>query len=191
MLAASKSVSDFYENVYAPIMQTLPWLEPRENALQDVAGRVLPNLAFPAFQFSSYKGKENQDTIGKIRTRRNELEAVARIMHDDLRPLLAIAGIEENDWSQFAAMTTDWKELAHYNLLPKRINICIKSCFVSTCVSDNHNVSEVALAKLIADKIKAFITNGKNNHDIIMAFGVEGHWLENHFLDTLRHELKY
>ena len=188
LLATSKDVGDFYENVYAPIMQALPWLEPREKSLQNVAGRVLPNLAFPAFQFSSYKDKEGQEDIAKIVARRDELNGVNKVMQDDLRPMLVIAGIKDNNWKQFASMTTHWKKLAHHNLLPKRILTCIKSSYAESLIADaDCNMSEVALAKLIADKIKVLLTQGKNNHDITMEFGVEGHWLGSYFLDCLRH----
>lgn len=196
LLSVSKYVSDFYENVYAPVMQTLPWLEPRKSALQDVAGKVLPNLAFPAFEFSSYKDKNDHDTITKLRTRCEELKAVYQTMQDDIRNILLISGIQEDNWKQLADMTTSWKKLGSYEILPQQIFVAIKRCLLSSntdtapMLAGSHlNMSEDVLARLIADKIKVLMSEGESNHDIIHVFGIEGHWLDSHFLDTLRHDM--
>ncbi|WP_411027470.1 hypothetical protein, partial [Salmonella sp. s54925] len=57
LLSISKTVSAFYENVYAPVLQTLPWID-KGDGFKIASEKVLGNIAFPAYEISSYKNQK-------------------------------------------------------------------------------------------------------------------------------------
>ena len=57
LLSTSKSVGNFYENVYSPVLQALPWLDKKDD-LKTASEKVLGNLAFVAYDLSVYKERK-------------------------------------------------------------------------------------------------------------------------------------
>ena len=98
LLAVSKTVGAFYENVYAPVMRTLPWLD-RGDDFKMATEKVLGNLAFPSYELSSYKNKpENPGTMALLRARCNDLKSVYQNMQDELKPLLDNIPEQDRTW---------------------------------------------------------------------------------------------
>ena len=54
LLSTFKIVGTFYENVYSPVLQALPWLD-KEDGLKTASEKILVNLAFFAYDVSAYK----------------------------------------------------------------------------------------------------------------------------------------
>ena len=191
LLSWSKTAGDFYENIYAPVLQALPWLDSNDG-LKSATKKVLGNMAFPAYEFSSYKDKKN--AAGERQTlvrRRIELETIYEKMQADLRPLLRKAGIETDDWTQLTKMLPQWKELVHFNPLHRDIHIALQKSFGLETNSDVSVLNRDSdgfrlLVKLMADKTKDMIEKGMSNEEIAHTFGAEGYWLEGSFLDSLR-----
>ena len=199
LLSKSKTVGDFFENVYAPTLQTLPWIE-KEDGLKTASEKVLGNIAFPAYELSSYKNqKETPETIERLRARCNELESIYQQMQDELKPILEMLPAEERTWEKMREMLPQWKNLSSSDLLSKSMHEAVRKSFdpvEPVALSRSFGGREIAeshgptahdiLAKLMAKKIQALHREGKSDHSIAVTFGSHGFWLDRGFLNTIR-----
>ena len=189
LLSASKTVGNFYENVYSPVLQALPWLD-KNDGLRSASEKVLGNLAFVAYDLSVYKQQnENQQSIKGLRARRKELESIYQKMQDELQPLLEMAPDQDGTWEKLQGMAVEWKELSHHNLLPHRLHKAVENYSGQRTKDEGElgiSAGEAVLAKLMAEEIKSLIKKGESDHSIALEFGAEGHWLDRAFLHTLR-----
>lgn len=198
LLSTSKTVSDFFENVYAPILQTLPWID-KEDGLKTASEKVLGNIAFPVYELSTYKSqKENQQTIDRLRVRCNELESIYQQMKDELQPVLAMMPAEDRTWEKLQEMILKWKNHSSSDLLSKDMHKAVHESFASvrteeipviaaaTGSATATGTADAVLAKLIAEKIKSLHREGESDHSIALTFGYHGHWLDRGFLNTIR-----
>ena len=203
LLALSKTVSGFYENVYAPVLQTLPWIDDG-NGLKTASEKVLGNIVFPAWELCSYKNKPDSDqkTINYLRDRYNQLDAIYSQMQSELRPLLAKLPPQDRTWANLTAMVPQWKKLSGPNILPKSMHVAVEDSFTPTPTSLHAMTSrrraspqsnpavkvstdEDVLGKLMAEKIRALHAKGDSDHQIAVTFGSHGLWLDRGFLDSL------
>lgn len=189
LLSTSNTVGNFYENVYSPVLQTLPWLD-KEDGLKTASEKVLGNLAFLAYDLSAYKHqKVSKQTTERLRARGKELQSIYQKMQDELRPLRAMAPDGNGTWDKLQEMAVEWKELSHHNLLPHRMHHAVEYYFAQGAkdVGEPHiSAGEAVLAKLIAKEVKFLIEKGESDHAIALVFGTEGHWMDRTFLNTLR-----
>lgn len=200
LLSLSKTVSAFYENVYAPVLQTLPWIDDG-TGLKTASEKVLGNIAFPAYELSTYKNqKADQQTLAKLRERCDELESVYHKMQDELRPLLEKLPPNERSWEKLQEMVPKWKKLNSSDALPLSMHQAVEESFFSRnmmmVMSATHGTRRAAtpaippdeslLGKLMAEKIKSMHAKGDSDHDIAVAFGSHGLWLERSFLHAIR-----
>lgn len=199
LLAKSKTVSAFYENVYAPVLQTLPWIDDG-NGLKTASEKVLGNIAFPAWELSSYKNQpENQKTINGLRSRCDQLDAIYKQMQAELQPLLAKMPPQDRTWEKLQAMVPQWKNLSGPNVLPNSMHKAVEDSFApSPPVMKSRralaradpavkvSTDEDVLGKLMAEKIKSLHAKGDSDHAIAVTFGSHGFWLGRHFLNSLR-----
>ncbi|KAJ7388805.1 hypothetical protein OS493_035589 [Desmophyllum pertusum] len=129
LLATSKTVGDFYQNVYAPVLQTLPWID-NGDGLKTASEQVLGNLAFPAFELSTYKNqKPDPKTIERLRARHVALETIYKNMQDELRPLLELLPANERTWENLQQMVPKWKDLNSSDLLPEDMLKAVEDSF--------------------------------------------------------------
>jgi len=198
LLTQSRTVSDFFENVYAPTLQTLPWLA-QDDSLKTVSEKVLGNIAFPSYELSNYKNKEeNQETINQLRHRHDELESIYQQMQNELRPILAVMPPDQRSWENLKDMLPKWKNLSKSDLLPKGIHKTIHSSFsapvcrnaavlaVAAAETEKSNQADDILASLMAERIKSLHREGHSDHAIAKTFGSHGFWLDRGFLNTIR-----
>lgn len=189
LLSTSKTVGAFYENVYSPVLQALPWLD-KEDGLRTASEKVLGNTAFLAYEFSVYTHrKESERAAERLRTRRKQLESIYKKMQDEIRPLLAMTPDRDGTWDTLQEMALEWNDLSHYDLLPLRLHQAVEYYFAQGAKDVNEpNISgaETVLTKLMAKEIKLLIDKGESDHAIALAFGSEGHWLDRGFLNRLR-----
>ena len=184
LLSTSKIVGTFYENVYSPVLQALPWLD-KEDGLKTASEKILGNLAFFAYDVSAYNNRdESKETIERLGARRKELEDIYEKMKDKLRPILAMAPDGNGTWEKLQEMALEWKELSHHNFLPHRMYHAVEYYFAQGAKNlgkPNVSAGEAFLAKLIAEEVKLLIEKGESDHAIALVFGTEGHWLDNAF----------
>ncbi|MCG8620615.1 MAG: hypothetical protein MJE68_01270 [Proteobacteria bacterium] len=201
LLTISKTVSVFYETVYAPVLQGLPWLDTGNN-LQTVTEKILPNLAYVGYELSSYKDKKEDEKItASLRARHQLLESMYQKMQDELRPIMKTAGIQGDKWKQLAEMVPEWNKLSKSNVLPLGIHneikhsispsanmqrLLVEKSYTSTSTSTSSTSGEAGLARLMADKIKSLIAEGESDSSITILFGTQGHWLEQSFVNSFR-----
>ncbi|CAB4016836.1 Hypothetical predicted protein [Paramuricea clavata] len=201
LLSLSKIVSDFYENVYAPALQTLPWID-EGDGLKIASEKVLGNIAFPAYALSTHKNKNDQETFSHLRTRCNELKSIYDKMQNELRPILSDLPVHDQNWEKLKEMIPMWQGMSGSDVLPKSTHKAVHKSFVflsqnvasgemstidadGAAASDNAK-AEAALAKLIAEKIKFFHQQGKSDSSIALTFGSDGFWLDRGFLHSIR-----
>lgn len=199
LLSTSKTVGAFYANVYAPVLQTLPWID-KGDGLKTASEKVLGNLSFPAYELSSYKNqKENQQTIERLRARCSELESIYQQMQDELRPLLATMPAEDRTWEKLQQMVPKWKNLSSSDLLSKSMHKAVQGSFSSPGdkamllasrtggeTGPEMGTADAVLAKLMAEKIKSLHGKRESDHTIALTFGSHGFWLDRGFLNTIR-----
>ncbi|KAL9985976.1 hypothetical protein ACROYT_G000027 [Oculina patagonica] len=204
LLAKSKTVSAFYENVYAPVLQTLPWIDDG-NGLKTASEKVLGNIAFPAWELSTYKNQpEDQKTINTLRARCDQLDAIYKQMQDELQPVLnMIPNTQDRTWKNLQAMVPQWKNLTGPKPLPDSMHKAVEDSFAlspnvmpvttsrrRTLAQPDPAVQvssdEGVLGKLMAEKIKSLHAKGDSDHTIAVTFGSHGFWLGGHFLNSLR-----
>lgn len=130
LLSLSKTVSDFYENVYAPVLQTLPWLD-EGDSLKTASEKVLGNIAFYAYKQSSYNNKNDQETTSKLSTRCSELKLIYKKMQTDLRPILSDLPAEDQSWENLKKMIPKWKSMSSSDLLPLTTHKAVYASFAS------------------------------------------------------------
>lgn len=183
LLELSKPVSDFYENVYAPVLQTLPWLD-KNKTFVTTTEKVLSNIAFPSPESSSYMQNSESKTKETLAKRESELKTTYDKMQADIRVVLKSAGIKTDDWAALTAIVSQIKKLKHHQLLSRDIHAAIHKHFNSENEAGANAVN--LLAKLIAVEIREMIKNGKRNGEIVYKFGTEGYWIDSHFVDNLR-----
>lgn len=209
----SKKVGGFYEKIYVPVLQALPWLDADGNSLKTATEKVISNVAFPAYEFSSYKNqKESQQIIDRLQSRCNELESIFKEMQVDLRPILDELPPQNRTWKEVQAMIPKWKDLSSTDALPLRVHKAIEGsfhrslgtetekpllgqtvtqdtvCRNTESIVDSH---EAVLGKLIAHKVRHMHERGRSDHDIVVNFGTHGFWLDRGFLNTLRKAHRY
>lgn len=201
LLSISKTVSAFFENVYAPILQTLPWID-KGDGLKTASEKVLGNIAFPAYELSTYKSQnENQQTIEHLRVRCNKLESIYQQMQDELQPVLAMMPAEDRTWEKLQEMIPKWKNYSSSDLLSKSMHKAIEESFASvsykeipatatalipTATGTATATADDVLAKLMAEKITYLHREGESDHSIALTFGYYGYWLDRGFLNTIR-----
>ena len=195
LLALSKTVSAFYENVYAPVMQTLPWLVKGDD-FKVATEKVLGNLAFPAYEISSYKNKpESPETMAKLRARCNDLESIHKKMQDELQPLLDKIPEQDRTWKKLQEMVPEWQKLNSSDELPYNVYRAVeksynwhrsaaKELLVVPSGGPTVSSSDDLLGKLMAEKIKSLRESGEG--DVREIFGSHGLWLAGSFLHRLR-----
>lgn len=164
LLSTSKTVGAFYEDVYAPVLQTLPWIDTGDG-LNTASEKVLGNLAFPAYELSSYKNQTDENLIEHLRARRSELESIYQKMQDELRPLIAKMPVKDQTWEKLQEMVPKWKNLSSSDLLPYNIHKAVEEFYASSNPiqssdmtgrsSTSPDVSTSVLGKLMADEIKS------------------------------------
>lgn len=198
LLALSKTVGAFYENVYSPVIQTLPWIDKGEG-LKTASEKVLGNLAFPAFEFSTYAHqKESQETIDCLRKRCDELQSIYQQMQNELRPLLDKLPPQDRTWEKLQEMVPKWKNVKSSDLLSFNMHRAVAESFASSSPGRAMELiavkasgppispSDAVLGKLMAEKIRLLHEKGESNHAISVAFGSHGMWLDSGFLNRLR-----
>ena len=194
LLAKSKTVGDFYENVYAPVLQTLPWIE-QGNGLTFASVEVLGNMAFPVYKFASYKNQEeNPVLIDCLSTRCKKLDSSYKQMQDELRPVLAKIPSQDRTWEKLQEMVPKWKNLCSSDMLPNSMHQAVEDSFAVTSTTGGTKplsslsvpTDQEVLGKLMADKIKSLQAKGESVHAIAVTFGSSGYWLERSFLNSLR-----
>ena len=199
LLSLSKTVGAFYEDVYAPVLQALPWIDDG-TGLKTASEKVLSNITFPTYELSNYKNqKASQQTIAKLRQRCDELESIYHTMQDELRPLLEKLPLNDRSWEKLKEMVPKWKNLNSSDALPLSMHQAVEESFFSKnmlMVMSATNFTrpaapavspaESVLGKLMAEKIKSMHAQGKSDHDIAVEFGSHGLWLERSFLHAIR-----
>ena len=185
LLVKSREVGDFFENTYSPILQAIPWIDPRTDSLNKLAQDILPYMAFYSYALSSFNGQTDQASFQKVRSRLQKLEAADVLMKQDLQPILTRTSL--NYYSELGSMVQDWLKLANHEELPDRILRSIKSNFVpSTPVPRSVTRAEAIFAKLLAYKIGLDMRAGNDNHQVSICMGDTRHWVDAHFLESIR-----
>lgn len=192
LLAKSKTVGHFYENVYAPVLQTLPWID--NGNLTFASMEVLGNMAFPHHKLSSYKTQqENPILADGLSTRCKKLDRIYKQMQDELQPVLAKMPPQDRTWEKLQEMVPKWKNLCSSDVLPNSMHQAVEDSFAITSttggtkpLSSSVPTDQEVLGKLMADKIKSLQAKGESDHAIAVTFGSSGYWLERSFLNSLR-----
>jgi hypothetical protein len=205
LLTLSKTVSDFYENVYAPVLQTLPWFD-EGDGLKVASEKVLGNIAFPAYEMSAYKNKNDEET-NHLRTRCNELKAIYDKMQKELRPILSDLPPNDQNWERLRKMIPIWKNMSNSDLLPHSVHKAVHEAFaflssgnvasspmctmadtaaVETSLPSDESQAEDVLAKMMSAKINSWHREGKSDFAIALKFGSDGFWLDRGFLHRIR-----
>lgn len=131
LLSLSKTVGAFYEDVYAPVLQALPWIDDG-TGLKTASEKVLSNITFPTYELSNYKNqKASQQTIAKLRQRCDELESIYHTMQDELRPLLEKLPLNDRSWEKLKEMVPKWKNLNSSDALPLSMHQAVEESFFS------------------------------------------------------------
>lgn len=199
LLSLSKTVGAFYEDVYAPVLQALPWIDDG-TGLKTASEKVLGNITFTVFELSTYKNqKTSQPTLVKLRQRCQELESIYHKMQDEMRPLLEKLPPSDRSWDKLKDMVPKWRNLSSSEVLPLSMHYAVEESFSSknmlmVMAATNFTrpaaptlpPDESMLGKLMAEKIKSMHAQGKSDHDIAVEFGSHGLWLERSFLHAIR-----
>ena len=197
LLVLSKTVSNFYENVYAPVLQTLPWFD-EGDGLKIASEKVLGNIAFPAYGMSTYKNKNDEASLNYLRARYDELKSIYEKMQSDLRPILSDLPPHDQNWQQLQKMIPIWQKISSSDLLPHSTHKAVHESFVSlssntggfgavlTSLPNDDFGAEAALAKVMAAKIRSLHENGESDSSIALKFGSDGFWLDRAFLHRIR-----
>ena len=196
LLALSKTVSDFYENVYAPVLQTLPWYD-EGDGLKIASEKVLGNIAFPVYEMSTYKNKNDEASLNYLRARCDELKSIYEKMQSDLRPILYELPPHDQNWDQLRKMIPIWQNISSSDLLPHSTHKAVYESFVSlssitsgfgagvTSQPYDDSGAEAALGKVMAAKIRSLKENGVPESSIALKFGSDGFWLDRAFLHRI------